>query len=204
MRNAALFVVLLAGIPAACKRHPIDGAPPTDCAGCHMPEFQSVTHPLHPGAKPTTCVVCHTQDRWRPSLLRHEWPLTGAHAKADCFACHRGTPPVFDGTGRAGVDCHRADAEKPAFAAHASFGTACEHCHTTSAWKPATGPSPAPLQPEPQEAPSASEATGDAPAPPSSPSARPRPKPGPSRPKPAPSATPTRPPDVVTHPSPRR
>ena len=111
-----------------------------ECVTCHMPEYRATKHPPHAGAKPTACGVCHTQDAWSPSVLVHEWPLTGAHVKTDCFACHGGTPTVFAGTPRACVGCHRADFDRSDFPGHADFPTTCADCHTTTKWKPATKP----------------------------------------------------------------
>ena len=204
MRSALLTLVALGAALLACSQPAgqAGSSPPSagECAACHMQEFQGVTHPPHPGVKPTTCVVCHTQEHWHPSVIRHEWPLTGAHAKVDCFGCHRGDPPVFHGTGHACVDCHRADAQKATFAAHATFGTTCEHCHTTEGWKPATD---APhTEPEPEK-PATSETEQPAtkqPAtkqPPAAPAPA-RPKQPAPRPKPTPSG-----PDVLTQPSKR-
>ena len=116
MKSALLIIGALGAGLVACSQDASRHAASKECAACHMPEFESVTHPIHPGAKPTTCAVCHTQDAGEPPVLRHEWPLTGAHAKADCFSCHRGTPPVFHGTPNACVDCHRSDAAKVTFA----------------------------------------------------------------------------------------
>ena len=214
MKTSHLLGLLAAALVAgACAQAPQpgdgthaaahDGA--NACASCHRADFESVTRPPHPGVKPLTCEVCHTQESWHPSVLHHEWPLTGAHAKVDCFGCHVGTPPVFHGTGKGCVDCHRSDAAKVGFAEHATFGTDCTKCHTTSAWKPATGP--AHEEPEPEK-PAAKTTTApkeppqispESPAAPKTPPAKPRPKP--AKPAPSASATPTKPPDVVTHPS---
>lgn len=104
-----------------------------ECASCHMPEYQSA--PKHVGKKPTKCAVCHTSDAWRPPVLNHRWPLTGAHQKADCFYCHKGDPVVFMGTPKACVGCHQADYDRaPGHAGR--FPTTCEQCHSTTAWKP--------------------------------------------------------------------
>ena len=67
------------------------------------------------------------------------YPLVGAHAKVRCETCHqqgvlRGTPTTCAG-------CHTpgsriAASAKPA--AHVATAEACDACHRTSGWKPAT------------------------------------------------------------------
>jgi hypothetical protein len=113
-------------------------APSAACASCHMAEFQAVTHPPHPGAKPTTCATCHDQSSWHPSRLAHSFPLTGAHATADCFECHHRPTPVFEGTTQLCVGCHAQDqaTANAHVARHATFPSQCQSCHGTTAWKP--------------------------------------------------------------------
>lgn len=189
----------------AAKGAPAADEAPEACAACHLPEFRSARR--HEGVKPTTCAACHGRERWHPAKLRHEWPLDGAHAKAGCFDCHTGDPPLFRGLKRACVDCHRDDYDRAKN--HKRFATTCEDCHTTEAWKTlqphrhaAASASPPPSA-APSIAPSAS-----APAPSAAPSAAPKPRPVPvPRPTPTPTSkpTPTVPkPDVTSRPSPIR
>lgn len=101
---------------------------PATCAGCH--DSQRPHEPL--GA----CEQCHTALTWRTNKFDHAAPgvgfaLEGAHAKADCKACHPG-PIRFGGPRRGCTDCH-ADVHGPQFA-----GRACTQCHTTAAWRPST------------------------------------------------------------------
>ena len=128
---AACGVAESAG-PDADPRAPRD---PQACYGCHAPDYMSADG--HVGKRPTTCGVCHTTTRWGHSPIDHAfWPLTGAHEKVDCFRCHEGTPPVFRGTSKECVGCHRKDYER----APNHVGrrpTTCEECHSTDAWKPA-------------------------------------------------------------------
>lgn len=118
---------------------PDAGSHSGDCAACHLSEFNAVTHPMHPGKKPTTCAVCHRSNTWSSTHLEHSWPLEGAHLKADCFLCHQGSPPQFEGTTDVCDDCHRPelDKENARNAGHIKFGIKCEDCHTPVAWKPA-------------------------------------------------------------------
>lgn len=200
-RALALWMALTAAATlAACRGNTeitaeADAGPHSgDCAVCHLGEFNGVTHPLHPGKKPTTCAVCHRNDFWSPTILAHSWPLEGAHAKADCFLCHQGTPRMFEGTSDACDDCHRPelDRENARNPAHLRNGIACGDCHAPTGWKPAHGRSPAP---EPTV--TAPPATTIAPATPKGPVAKPvatvKPKP----------VTPTPTPTVVPPPSPR-
>ena len=137
-----------------------------ECVTCHMPEYRATKHPPHAGVKPTTCGVCHTQDGWSPSVLVHEWPLTGAHVKLDCFACHKGTPTVFRGTPGKCVGCHRDDFDRSDFPGHADFPTTCADCHTTTKWKPATKPSQHAVTPPAATASAAGSTDGGAHVPP--------------------------------------
>lgn len=183
--------------------------PSARCASCHEPEYLSATHPPHAGVKPTTCGTCHTQASFRPARLEHSFTLDGAHEKANCFTCHRGSSPVFEGTPRACSACHaaeraRADAE---VARHAGFADACATCHTTDAWKPTrdrdmkaaapelvppaagTAPGPAargPVAPTPTPRAAARPAE---PALPHPANTLPLPAPGPPTPTPAPAPT---------------
>jgi hypothetical protein len=135
-----LFVVSLATALAACG-HSSDGATAEakghenrsgECATCHLLDYQSAGR--HEGVKPTTCGVCHSQDGWHPTHLEHAFPLEGAHKKAKCFACHDGKPPVYEGTPRECVACHRDDYKRAP--KHDKFPDTCAMCHSTEAWKP--------------------------------------------------------------------
>jgi hypothetical protein len=108
-----------------------------DCYGCHFEDYRAVSHPPHVGVRPTTCAVCHLERAWKPSVLQHPWPLTGAHRDTDCFSCHVGSPPKFEGTAEACVACHREDYDKSEYPGHDEFPLTCADCHTTRAFRPA-------------------------------------------------------------------
>ena len=172
MVRRALLALALVG----CQ--PSTSEPSERCASCHMPEFQAARHPVHVGERPTTCPVCHTQAAWRPSRLEHRWPLTGAHAKGNCFYCHTGEPPTFQGTKRDCIACHRPEYERAPH--HERNPTTCQECHSTEAWSP---PLPgASIVREPEEA--AAEVDAGAAS-----DAAPPPKPRPKRPPPKPDVT---------------
>jgi len=115
-------------------------APSARCASCHLPEFQSTTHPPHPGVRPKTCGVCHGETAWHPvrSPFLHSFPLQGGHAKPACFACHTGVTPKFEGTTNECLACHQRDqaAANAKVAHHDTFPAQCETCHTINSWKP--------------------------------------------------------------------
>ena len=115
---------------------------PNTCAGCHMPDYNQTTNPNHVTAQfSTDCKTCHSETAWVPSAFNHNnvFPLKGAHASAACTACHLNgnysTPPPTNCAG-----CHQADYNQTQSPNHASAGfpTACDDCHSESAWTPAT------------------------------------------------------------------
>jgi hypothetical protein len=207
MRVAALIagMALAAGLALSTSCEPDTSAvlakygPTGVCATCHLSDYLAVRHPVHAGVKPTTCGICHSSDSWHPAVLNHPWPLTGAHAKADCSECHRGTDPVYRGTKSECVDCHRADYDGSRFPGHSRFPLTCAECHSTTAWSPtleaARTPQPRPAEntPVPQPAPPREAPKSGKPSPRPSPAPRPLPTP---TPQPRPTSTP--PPDSVT------
>lgn len=107
------------------------------CADCHAD--------VHAGLLGFDCEECHTERGWEDRNRmreRHDltsFPLRGAHAQADCDACHRGDPaPAYAGTP---VDCYACHADayhattEPAHEP-AGFGHDCTECHdfTAVAW----------------------------------------------------------------------
>ena len=151
--TAALLVACHQDAPSAVHRS--DGHDsPFRCVACHEPEFKSTTRPPHAGARPEACGVCHTQSSWGHARIEHPWwQLTGAHARAaadrnvagtenhvKCFWCHRDEPAQFAGTSKECIGCHAEDFQAVTFPGHDTFGSACETCHSTEAWKPATHP----------------------------------------------------------------
>jgi hypothetical protein len=135
-----LFAALAFG---ACGPRAHSGEPPTAanaCARCHMPEYLEAKQPVHVGVRPTACAVCHSQRAWAPSVFDHPWPLTGAHAGARCAGCHVGQPPLYVGTSKLCVGCHRDDYDRSDYPGHERFARTCADCHSTTAWKPARKP----------------------------------------------------------------
>lgn len=99
----------------------------SECIACHEKEDQ------HRKRLGSLCEDCHNAVSWKRWDFNHDartrFRLDGAHAKVDCYACHKA--PV---TGRAllpmdCVSCHAGDD------AHAGkLGRQCERCHVTGDW----------------------------------------------------------------------
>ncbi|MFH1263337.1 MAG: hypothetical protein V1495_07860 [Pseudomonadota bacterium] len=102
---------------------------PTVCLPCH-PD-------IHKSAEPAwqRCELCHDESVWKPMRTPAEfdhtrdskYPLTGKHAKIDCYACHKQKTWKPLSFARC-LDCHP-DPHKNA------FGPKCEICHVTANWK---------------------------------------------------------------------
>ena len=163
MRLVLALVLSVAAVLAACQGSP-DASPhpssqppssehassenrpsdPERCASCHADDFRGATAPVHVGTRPDTCAICHSQDAWRPTISNHPWPLTGAHAKASCFACHKGDVSQFRSTKKECVACHRKEYDKAPNHVAKKFSTKCEACHQTDEWSDRLG---VPLRP---------------------------------------------------------
>ncbi len=112
---------------------------PTLCVGCHQKDYDSSPHPGH-NTYPTTCDSCHSQLGWKPaSTVAHPFPLDGAHATTPCASCHVGNPAVYKGTPKDCYSCHTDDFNSSPYPGHSGFSHTCSGCHSTTAWKPATG-----------------------------------------------------------------
>jgi len=145
VRFFGLFVASTV-LSLACSSEPSSSVGPASahCVSCHQAEFDSVSHPPHPGVRPNTCGTCHSEESWHPFRLQHSYALDGAHAKVDCFQCHRrlglySLPTlVFEGTPKECVHFHEY-AHKQAndkVRNHSAFPATCEKCHSVNAWKP--------------------------------------------------------------------
>lgn len=185
----ALLCALCCSLSGCSANESATAEPPSlRCASCHLQEYQATSHPPHPGVRPTTCGVCHGEAGWHParSALVHSFPLQGGHAKAACFACHRGPTPTFEGTTNQCSVCHQTEhtSANAKVEHHASFSSQCETCHGTTAWKPTLPHDEAFADAPPDaEAPARS-----APVPRAAGSAGPASKPAPSKTLPAGSA----------------
>lgn len=135
-----------------------------DCSTCHASDFQSASQPPHLGIISTGCADCHGNTRWAPARgSNHSWLLDGAHAVTACNACHLGSPPVYESTPGACVDCHRVKRDQVLEPSHADFSDDCQSCHGTAAWRPAAIEHAWPLEGAHASTPCASCHTGDPP-----------------------------------------
>ncbi len=109
------------------------------CADCH--------EDVHRGQLGPRCERCHATSGWRApdeALAQHAargFPLVGAHATADCEACHRDRArQEFAGTPTTCWNCHAGDYAATTDPAHvaAGFSTDCTQCHQpVASWRPA-------------------------------------------------------------------
>ncbi len=122
---------------STCHANNVFTGTPTDCFACHMPEYVATTNPGHQAAGfPTDCMVCHNTTAWQGAIFDHDtFALTGAHATADCSACHANN--IFTGTPTDCFACHMADYAATTNPGHqaAGFPTDCMICHGTTAWQ---------------------------------------------------------------------
>jgi len=130
----------------ACNLCHINGqfvGTPTDCASCHMKDFNGTTNPNHvTSGFPTTCQQCHTTATWNTSSFDHNstgFQLTGAHVALQCSQCHNTTfspSGAYNFTTAACITCHQKDYQGTNAPPHqsANISTSCEQCHTTTNW----------------------------------------------------------------------
>ena len=111
---------------------------PSDCASCHIAQYNGTTNPSHVAAAfPKDCSLCHTTTNWLGATFDHSktpFPLTGAHVTVECLQCHANNH--FSGTPTQCVACHLADFNKAANPNHAAAGFPqdCTICHNTTQW----------------------------------------------------------------------
>ncbi|MGA9118966.1 MAG: hypothetical protein WB699_06335 [Bacteroidota bacterium] len=116
---------------------------PIDCYGCHRVQYEATTVPAHRAAGfGTNCIQCHSPNAlaW-PANFDHNatgFALVGAHATTPCVQCHAGGQ--FKNAPTQCDNCHHAQFMATTSPAHASsgFSTACQSCHTSVSWQPAT------------------------------------------------------------------
>ncbi len=98
----------------------------TDCASCHAIDD---VHRTRFGAD---CKSCHNEKAWSPAKFDHgkhtPFPLKGAHATAQCSACHG--DELLRPLATACFDCHKAQDVH-----HGSLGSDCASCHNETGWR---------------------------------------------------------------------
>lgn len=98
---------------------------PHECVDCHQDDD------THRGKLGKDCAQCHGTAHFKTTRFDHSktlFPLRGAHAKVDCFSCHR--DPSFKGAPGRCVDCHSADDVH-----RGARGPDCASCHGSDDWK---------------------------------------------------------------------
>lgn len=112
-----------------------------DCYSCHQTSYLQVKDPDHVANNfSTDCTICHNTSAWLPAFFSHNntrFPLTGAHVKLLCQACHQSG---YTGLPTDCFSCHQQDylnTNNPDHQA-AGFPADCEQCHTTNAWDQTT------------------------------------------------------------------
>jgi hypothetical protein len=123
---------------AGCHGDGVYKGKTTDCYGCHKADYDRTTNPGHAASGfPITCTTCHSTVAWTTATFDHSktaFPLTGAHASAQCSQCHG--DGVYKGKATDCYSCHKTEytgTNNPAHAA-SGFGTNCATCHTTVTW----------------------------------------------------------------------
>ena len=140
--HADYFALHGAHLDARCEDCHSDGydKTPKACFGCHADDYKSSPFPGH-AQFAKTCSDCHSEDAWMPaSIGDHDkfFPLSGQHVGLQCASCHtKGYEP--GDTPTTCVGCHQSDYEGSPYPGHDTFPTTCNDCHTTKAWKPASG-----------------------------------------------------------------
>ncbi|HSE50336.1 MAG TPA: hypothetical protein VLA96_14110 [Terriglobales bacterium] len=115
---------------------------PTDCASCHLKDYNATTNPNHVTAGfPKDCSICHATTAWTPASFDHSktgFALTGAHSNLTCATCH--VNGNYSGLSSACSSCHQKQYDATTNPNHkaAGFPTDCAVCHSTSAWTPAS------------------------------------------------------------------
>jgi hypothetical protein len=104
---------------------------PNKCQDCHAD--------LHRRKNGAECELCHNSNGWQVSIHninehQDRFPLIGAHAVVDCYACHKvGTVGQFNrfGLSTECYSCHQKAFDKARTPDHraAGFSTECRQCH---------------------------------------------------------------------------
>jgi len=127
---------------AACHGDGVYHGKGTDCASCHMAEYDGA-EPDHQAARfpASECASCHSTSTWDGASFDHaatSFPLTGAHVAAPCASCHG--DGVYSGKSTDCASCHMAeyDGAEPDHQAAGFPASECETCHGTTTWSGAT------------------------------------------------------------------
>jgi len=110
---------------ADCHKQKIYDPVPIACVSCHARKD------VHAGRLGPKCEACHNARDWKEWSFDHakqtKYPLTGAHAKTGCYACHAAKDVKTAVLPTDCLSCHKKDdAHKGA------FGKDCGRCHSTA------------------------------------------------------------------------
>ena len=112
----------------ACHDSHVFRDAPEACIDCHRNDEP------HNGFFGTNCGFCHNPVAWPEWSFDHnlqtDFPLTGAHADADCESCHRRPLRNQTSLGRYCADCHLSDDIHDG-----EFGPDCERCHSPESFR---------------------------------------------------------------------
>lgn len=116
-------------------------SPGIDCYDCHNKDYSATTTPAHLANNfSKACETCHdySSKGWKFAATAHSFfPLTGGHARNNCYDCHQAT--TFSGLNRECASCHITDFNNTLNPNHTAnnFSTNCSTCHNIESWKPA-------------------------------------------------------------------
>lgn len=101
-----------------------------ECVACHQ------KNDVHRAALGERCEACHNTRHWLAWDFNHNrktnYPLTGAHVRVACAACHTSPAPKGQAISPIGQRCHDCHAKDDAH--DGQFGRRCEQCHGTVSW----------------------------------------------------------------------
>ena len=117
----------------------------TQCASCHLKDYQLTTNPNHASAKfPTACDTCHGFDTWLNAKFDHSttgFLLVDGHANVPCANCHLNNNYNLQiaPTDCGNSGCHLTTWQKTTNPIHSTAGPAfalanCSNCHTPKGW----------------------------------------------------------------------
>lgn len=114
----------------ACHATPAYKDADMRCSDCHADDD------VHDGRFATRCEGCHSANGWSRVNFDHgkqtKFALTGAHAKAGCYSCHR-QKNVADAS--LPTSCYACHAKEDVH--RGAFGRDCGSCHSTSTFRAA-------------------------------------------------------------------
>jgi len=111
---------------------------PSQCASCHITNYNGTTNPNHKAAGfSTSCETCHTTTQWPGAKIDHskfQFALTGKHTTVGCQQCH--SSGQYATLSVLCSSCHLASYNGTTNPNHkaAGFPTTCNVCHTTTQW----------------------------------------------------------------------